>query len=418
MASPWAASPNHSPQAIRPVVVESWRRAREFQLDPERLLAPLFADGDDLKDYRSVHPLASVMPVIRKLLVQDADEDSGMLVAVGDAMGRLLWVEGDLGLKRRAESMMFVEGADWSERVSGTSAPGTALAVDHAIQIRRSEHFNLLVHDWSCTAVPVHDPETGVIIGVIDITGGDQAVDRHTLPLMEATAVAVERELLVQRMQIRESSRADKLVNFGSLRESRAAPACTTLRVLGRDRAALTAQSEIRNLSLRHSEIMMLLTWSKFGLSAEALSEAVYGSETHVQTLRAEMVRLRKILETLEADINISSQPYRVSGEVNTDAHHVMSLIERGAHRAALSAYRGSILPHSASPGVREIDESLHLLMRDAILTNASVDVVLAYLETDLGHDDREVLDLALRLLPLKSPKRARIVVRIEALHA
>jgi transcriptional regulator of acetoin/glycerol metabolism len=399
-------------------VVESWRRAREFQLDPERLLAPLFADGGDLKDYRSGHPLASVMPVIRKLLVQDADEDSGMLVAVGDAMGRLLWVEGDLGLKRRAESMMFVEGADWSERVSGTSAPGTALAVDHAIQIRRSEHFNLLVHDWSCTAVPVHDPETGVIIGVIDITGGDQAVDRHTLPLMEATAVAVERELLVQRMQIRESSRADKLVNFGSLRESRAAPACTTLRVLGRDRAALTAQSEIRNLSLRHSEIMMLLTWSKFGLSAEALSEAVYGSETHVQTLRAEMVRLRKILETLEADINISSQPYRVSGEVNTDAHHVMSLIERGAHRAALSAYRGSILPHSASPGVREIDESLHLLMRDAILTNASVDVVLAYLETDLGHDDREVLDLALRLLPLKSPKRARIVVRIEALHA
>jgi transcriptional regulator of acetoin/glycerol metabolism len=274
------------------------------------------------------------------------------------------------------------------------------------------------VHDWSCTAVPVHDPETGVIIGVIDITGGDQAVDRHTLPLMEATAVAVERELLVQRMQIRESSRADKLVNFGSLRESRAAPACTTLRVLGRDRAALTAQSEIRNLSLRHSEIMMLLTWSKFGLSAEALAEAVYGSETHVQTLRAEMVRLRKILETLEADINISSQPYRVSGEVNTDAHHVMSLIERGAHRAALSAYRGSILPHSASPGVREIDESLHLLMRDAILKNASVDVVLAYLETDLGHDDREVLDLALRLLPLKSPKRARIVVRIEALHA
>lgn len=180
MTSPWLAGADvGASRQIRSLVRESWGRAEKSRLDPDRMLSPLQFESDELGDYRQAHPLATVMPVIRKLLVHDADEDSGMLVAVGDAMGRLLWVEGDTSLKRRAESMMFVEGADWSETVAGTSAPGTALTRDHAIQIRRDEHYNRLVYAWSCTAVPVHDPETRNIIGVIDITGGEQAVDRH-----------------------------------------------------------------------------------------------------------------------------------------------------------------------------------------------------------------------------------------------
>lgn len=417
MSSQWTVSSDPKSRTRR-VVEESWERARLSELDPERLLAPLFADGGELNEYRNAHPLASVMPVIRKLLVRDADEDSGMLVAVGDAMGRLLWVEGDQGLKSRAESMMFVEGSDWSEAVAGTSAPGTALAVDHAIQIRRSEHFNLLVHDWSCTAVPVHDPETGSIIGVIDITGGDQAVDRHTMPLMEATAVAAERELLVQRMQSRSTPEPSKFINFGSLRQAKPTPSRPTLLVLGRDHAGLAVQPDVHEMSIRHSEILMLLAWNKFGLSAETLASEIWGEGDHTQTLRAEIVRLRKVLAKAFPALELSSQPYRLSLELETDAHHVMSLLERGAHRAALSAYRGSVIPGSFAPGIRAIDDNLHTLMREAILSDASVDVVMEYLETDVGASDREAWELALKLLPLRSPKRARVVTRIEQLDA
>lgn len=94
MTSPWLADPDVVvPGTVRAVVRDSWSRAEQSQLDPDRMLSPLLFESSELNEYRQAHPLAQMMPVIRKLLVRDADNDSGMLVAVGDAMGRLLWVD-------------------------------------------------------------------------------------------------------------------------------------------------------------------------------------------------------------------------------------------------------------------------------------------------------------------------------------
>jgi transcriptional regulator of acetoin/glycerol metabolism len=41
--------------------------------------------------------------------------------------------------------MTFVEGSNWSEAQIGTSAPGTALALDHGIRISGPEHFTRIV---------------------------------------------------------------------------------------------------------------------------------------------------------------------------------------------------------------------------------------------------------------------------------
>jgi transcriptional regulator of acetoin/glycerol metabolism len=57
--------------------------------------------------------------------------------------------------------MGFVAGANWSEEVVGTSAPGTALALGRSVQIHGAEHFNRLVAPWSCTAAPVTTPRPG-----------------------------------------------------------------------------------------------------------------------------------------------------------------------------------------------------------------------------------------------------------------
>ena len=140
---------------------------------------------------RATHPLASALPVIRRLLVEDATS-SGVMVAISAADGTLLWVEGDSSALRKAEAMNFVPGADWSERGAGTNAPGTALALDAEVQIHGSEHFSRIVQPWSCTAVPVHDPATGALIGAIDLTGGDEVSSSQTLALVRATVVAVE----------------------------------------------------------------------------------------------------------------------------------------------------------------------------------------------------------------------------------
>jgi transcriptional regulator of acetoin/glycerol metabolism len=202
---------------LRELIRESWQRSARLKANPDNPEAPLALDMDELEDYRRRHPLASIMPVIHKLLVQPS-HDSGLLVAVGDEVGRLLWVEGDPALQRRAEGMMFVPGADWSEATVGTSAPGTALALGRGIQISGAEHYQRSVHSWSCTAVPFHDPDSGALLGVVDITGKASAVAPHTLSLVEATVAAAQAQLRVERLQLAATvaSRPARRRNAGS----------------------------------------------------------------------------------------------------------------------------------------------------------------------------------------------------------
>ena len=184
---------------LRPLVTQSWRRSLDGGLDPERAVAPIEMADAELECWRNSHPLAHVMPVIRRLLVEDAAE-TGLLVAVSDAAGRLLWVEGPRQLRRRAERIHFVEGARWSEDSAGTNAPGTALALDQPVQIFAAEHLARSVTPWSCSAAPIHDPDTGAILGALDLTGGDDVAAPRTLSIVRATVAAVESELRLHRL--------------------------------------------------------------------------------------------------------------------------------------------------------------------------------------------------------------------------
>jgi hypothetical protein len=80
--------------AVRSVVRDSWHRSLGSGVDPDGQAPPVELLDDELLAYRDAHPLAPVMPVIRRLLVEDAEADR-MIVAVTDAGGRMLWVEGD-----------------------------------------------------------------------------------------------------------------------------------------------------------------------------------------------------------------------------------------------------------------------------------------------------------------------------------
>src|SRR3954470_10842886 len=228
---------------VRTVVWDSWRRCLGSGVDPDGTAPPVDLLDGDLLAYRAAHPLAPVMPVIRRLLVEDAEADQ-MIVAVTDAAGRMLWVEGDFRLRSRAAGMNFVEGSRWAEEVAGTNAPGTALAVDHAVQIYGSEHFRRPVQPWSCSAAPVHDPVSGMLLGAIDVTGGDHVASPHMLTLVRAAVAAVESELLLQR---REHTAPTYRPPPPVLRT------VPQLDVLGRERARLTLSSGVLELSLRHS---------------------------------------------------------------------------------------------------------------------------------------------------------------------
>ncbi len=411
-----------TPTGVRQLVQDSWQRSLSLSLDPARPAREETMPDAQLRSLRNRHPLAAVLPVVHDLLIRHVF-DAGLLVAVGDESGRLLWIDGDRSLRREVEAMLFVEGANWSESHVGTSAPGTALALDRGIQIRRAEHFNALAHPWSCTAVPIHDPHTGAILGVIDITGGDEAVAPHTLPLVEAAVAKIEAELRLHRLDAththaRTGTAEPQPIRSTVRRSTVRTPVPLGLNILGSDYGRLDGDNTTLQVSPRHAEILTLLAWHREGLSADRLADLLSDTSgagpASVDTLRAEMVRVRRALDAVRPAVKIGSRPYRLLTPVALDAQGVLALLQRGAHRVAFAAYRGAVLPTSRAPGIIDIRTEVSTRLREAMLTDASIDVLWEYAHSDEATYDSEVWRACLQLLPARSAKRATVVARLQ----
>ena len=388
------------PRGVRPVVAASWRRSLHLGLDPETAVAPIRLDDAQLAAVRLTHPLAKTMPVIRRLLV-DAAAEAGLLVAVSDAVGRLLWVEGSSPLRTRAEGMHFLAGADWSEASAGTNAPGTALETGDPVQFFGAEHLLRQVTPWSCSAAPIREPETGAVLGVLDITGGPEAATVQTLALVRATVAAAEAELRIDRLRAAPPSSA-LAVGFAPPR----------LTVLGR-RAALLQHGATRStLSLRHSEILLLLAEHPDGLSAGELAGALSAADHPEVTVRAEMSRLRAVLGSLD----LGSRPYRLRTRLASDVAPVRASLAAGRLRAAVAAYPGPVLPASDAPGVVELRDALHDQLRRRLLAGRDPDALLAFADTPYGREDYPVWRAAHDALPHASPRAAEVRDRLHRL--
>lgn len=359
---------------VRRVIVESWQRSLATGVDPD-LGTRAAAAAAALAELRNAHPLAPTLPLIRRLLVEDA-VDAGVLVAITAADGTLLWVEGDAGVRRKAEAMNFVPGSDWSERTAGTNAPGTALALDRELQILGSEHFSRIVHPWSCTAVPVHDPATGALLGAIDLTGGSKVASPQTLALVRATAVAVENQLALLRLT------------------APPAPAVTEgprLTVLGADRprwevADATGRPQASVLTGRHADILVLLMRHPEGLSADHLAMLLDDKDLDVVTVRAEVSRLRRVI----GSSYIASRPYRLLAPVASDMGDAFDALQTGNVAAALDAYTGALLPQSVSPAIARLRTELSASLREAVLAGGDLTLLRRWLALPDGRDDRQ----------------------------
>ena len=359
---------------VRRVIMESWQRSLATGVDPDTVGQATEA-AKALEELRRSHPLAPTLPLIRRLLVEDA-VDSGVVVAITAADGTLLWVEGDRRAIRKAEGMNFVPGSDWSERAAGTNAPGTALALDRELQILGSEHFSRTVHSWSCTAVPVHDPATGVLLGAIDLTGGSAVASPQTLALVRATAVAVENQLALLRL---------------TGPAAPAAPEGARLTVLGADRPRwqmtdAAGRPESSGLTGRHADILVLLIRHPEGLSADHLAILLDDKDLDVVTVRAEVSRLRRVI----GSTYIESRPYRLLMPVASDMGDVFDALQAGNVSAALDAYTGALLPQSVSPAIARLRTELSASLREAVLAGGSLSLLRRWLALPDGRDDRQ----------------------------
>ena len=98
-------------------------------------------------------------------------------------------------MRHRADALGFTEGARWTEGAVGTNAIGTALAEDAPVQIFSAEHFVRSHHGWTCTACPVHDPRSGELLGVVDVSGPAETVHPTTVALVGTAVKLAEASL-------------------------------------------------------------------------------------------------------------------------------------------------------------------------------------------------------------------------------
>lgn len=388
--------------SLRPLVLDSWQRSLAGGMDPEHSLAAIRLDEDALAEIRAAHPLATGMPVIRRLLVESA-ADAGLVVAVSDAAGQLLWVEGSRSLRSRAESMHFMPGADWTEASAGTNAPGTALALGRPVQIFGPEHLARPVTPWSCSAAPIHDPDTGAVLGVLDLTGGPEVANAQSLSLVRATVAAVEAELRIERLSPRQPS------SFSAGEWS-----MPSLDVLGGHGAVLNCGPSRSRLSLRHSELLLLIALAPDGLTSAELATGLSADEQAQVTIRAEVSRLRSVIGPLE----LASRPYRLRNAVQTDVTAVRDDLVVGRVRRAVATYRGPVLPASTAPAVVRIRDDVHRAVRAALLAGDDADALLSFADTDHGRDDADIWVRALQVLPPSSPRATQVATHVRQLES
>ncbi|GAA2651125.1 MULTISPECIES: GAF domain-containing protein [Streptomyces] len=374
---------------VRAVIARSWRRCARARLSPECAPRVELAEAD-LRSYREAHPLARVMPLFRDLVGAFAAHGAHLL-AVCDARGSLLWVEGEPGTLRRAEGLGFVPGAHWAERAMGTNAPGTAVATGTPVQVFGAEHFSRRAHPWTCAAAPVSDPRTGRLLGAVDITGGDGLAHPHSLGFVQAVARAAEAQL--------------------TLLEPDRRAAADTLAALGEDEALLVTAGRKLRLGRRHSEIMVLLAHHPEGLSGEELAIALYEDESvSPVTLRAEMSRLRALLGP-SAPL---SRPYRPAGPLEADFTSLTRQLAAGAVSAALHHYPGPLLPASAAPGVIRLRRRIEEQARAAVIARADAGLLTDWVCSPWGADDPEAWRALAAALPPE--RRPAALARVHAL--
>lgn len=189
-----------APINVRPFMFHSWKRCLEQGIDPHLIQIPYSLGTDQIQEYVTSDPLfRMVKPLLIKL--KQYAGNTGYLVTFSNPAGEMVYCDGDLSLKLKAEDIHLSPGANWSESSAGTNGIGTSLVTGLPLQVFASEHFCQEIHEWTCSAAPIRDPGTGKIAGIVDLSGFWTANDPRTLAAVIRTAREIE-SLLYNQLRI------------------------------------------------------------------------------------------------------------------------------------------------------------------------------------------------------------------------
>lgn len=180
----------HIPTSVRTEISDSWRRSVQAGLRPERSDVPFESTVDS-----DVLLVRAAMPVLDDFI----GDLSGAIVGVvltddgGHVIDRRV---AHRGLRGDLDAIALAPGSVYAEGRIGTNAIGTALAQQAPSMVVGTEHFADAFTPMACAAVPLADPQSGRLIGVIDLTCRARDASPLMLSLARRGAREIERRLI------------------------------------------------------------------------------------------------------------------------------------------------------------------------------------------------------------------------------
>lgn len=189
------------------MIAGRWERCRELGIDPCSGRAPGQIELEDVEARLAREALGQagrdVLNTYARLV-----EGSGHVIVLADGEGRILYSVGLKGTRDKLERINFMPGGLWAEHIVGPNGVGTPLALGRPELIFGTEHYCQGWQPWVCYGAPVRDPDTGLAIGVVDITGPARSAHIETMALAIAMAKTIEQRLQLSALELKDTLRS------------------------------------------------------------------------------------------------------------------------------------------------------------------------------------------------------------------
>ncbi|HEX9089258.1 MAG TPA: GAF domain-containing protein [Arthrobacter sp.] len=395
---------------LSPSLAKSWQRSLALGINPDQHRPVHRHEVSEARSLSAGHRLAAVMPALSQLLADETATGRHLLI-VTDHVGEVLWRVGSQQALKLADSLEFVEGADWSESGVGTNAISEALVTGAPAQLFSAEHLVRTHHDWACTASPIRDPLTGEVIGVLDVSGPFESVTPDSLRLVRCGVRLAEELLKSAAPPVGGAGRTGQSGGYSGGSSESGVRSQLTLQLLGDAPSAALDGGSRRPLTLRRAEILALLASRTQGWSADELAYEIHGDAGTAAAIRTEMHRIRSILGSV-----VEANPYRFSSDVRvvTDASVVAGHLRDGRVAEAFAAYAAKLLNRSSNLAVGFMRDELNEAVGASVRASGDARLMLQWCTSDMGSSDTAAAATAARLLGPQDPRGRLVSARME----
>ncbi|AKA68228.1 sigma-54-dependent Fis family transcriptional regulator [Clostridium scatologenes] len=185
---------------LKKVIDKSHRRCVNYDIDKKRVFPIRTLSAVELHKALDEDSELIKISIPFMEILYDFLRGSGFALYLTNSEGFILTIVGDEEIIKDMAQIGIVEGADMSEKSTGTNAIGTALYEDCSVQTSGKDHYIEAYHPLTCSAAVIHN-EKRKTIGCLNLTGKCKLAHPHTLGLVVAAVKSIENQLKVEKTQ-------------------------------------------------------------------------------------------------------------------------------------------------------------------------------------------------------------------------